>query len=83
MRDPKRIEITLSLLSELWESNADLRFNQLMYNLQSEFSFENDGKGQVTEISQEGIESIGYDLFYIEDDVFIQFLERKLTQQRR
>ncbi len=83
MRDQKRIEITLSLLRELWESNADLRFNQLVYNLQSEFSIENDGKGQVTEISQEGTESIGYDLFYIEDDVFIQFLERKLAQQRR
>lgn len=55
MRDPKRIEATLSLLKELWSNNADLRFNQLMYNnLQREFSLENDGKGQITEISQEG-----------------------------
>ncbi|MCS0160649.1 hypothetical protein [Vibrio alginolyticus] len=83
MRDPKRIETTLSLLKELWRYNADLRFNQLMYNLQREFSLENDGKGQITEISQEGIQHVGYDLFYIEDDIFIQFLERKLTQQQR
>ncbi len=81
MRDPKRIETTLSLLKELWSNNTDLRFNQLMYNLQREFSLENDGKGQITEISQEGIQLVGYDLFYIEDDIFIQFLERKLTQQ--
>ncbi|EGQ7663326.1 hypothetical protein [Vibrio parahaemolyticus] len=83
MRDPKRIETTLSLLKELWSNNTDLRFNQLMYNLQREFSLENDGKGQITEISQEGIQHVGYDLFYIEDDIFIQFLERKLTQQQR
>ncbi|ELA8173140.1 hypothetical protein ACE34Q_001840 [Vibrio alginolyticus] len=82
MRDPKRIETTLSLLKELWSNNTDLRFNQLMYNLQREFSLENDGKGQITEISQEGIQHVGYDLFYIEDDTFIQFLERKLTQQQ-
>ncbi|CDT77914.1 MULTISPECIES: hypothetical protein [Vibrio harveyi group] len=82
MRDPKRIETTLSLLKELWSNNTDLRFNQLMYNLQREFSLENDGKGQITEISQEGIQHVGYDLFYIEDDIFIQFLERKLTQQQ-
>ncbi|MHC6802812.1 hypothetical protein ACYTR9_21005, partial [Vibrio antiquarius] len=81
MRDPKRIETTLSLLKELWSNNTDLRFNQLIYNLQREFSLENDGKGQITEISQEGIQHVGYDLFYIEDDIFIQFLERKLTQQ--
>ncbi|EGQ8132272.1 hypothetical protein C4C99_RS20675 [Vibrio parahaemolyticus] len=83
MRDPKRIETTLLLLKELWGNNSDLRFNQLMYNLQREFSLENDGKGQITEISQEGIQHVGYDLFYIEDDIFIQFLERKLTQQQR
>ncbi|MBC5850650.1 hypothetical protein [Vibrio metschnikovii] len=84
MRDPKRIEATLSLLKELWSNNADLRFNQWMYNnLQREFSLENDGKGQITEISQEGIQHVGYDLFYIEDGIFIQFLERKLTQQQR
>lgn len=81
MRDPKRIETTLLLLKELWSNNTDLRFNQLIYNLQREFSLENDGKGQITEISQEGIQHVGYDLFYIEDDIFIQFLERKLTQQ--
>ncbi|ENO1771831.1 MULTISPECIES: DUF1040 family protein [Vibrio] len=81
MRDPKRIETTLSLLKEFWSNNTDLRFNQLIYNLQREFSLENDGKGQITEISQEGIQHVGYDLFYIEDDFFIQFLERKLTQQ--
>ncbi|ODW12906.1 hypothetical protein BBL81_04945 [Vibrio parahaemolyticus] len=81
MRAPKRIETTLSLLKELWSNNTDLRFNQLIYNLQREFSLENDGKGQIMEISQEGIQHVGYDLFYIEDDIFIQFLERKLTQQ--
>ncbi|ANB97527.1 hypothetical protein [Vibrio parahaemolyticus] len=83
MRDPKRIEITLLFLKELWGNNANLRFNQLMYNLQRECLLENDGKGQITEISQEGIQHVGYDLFYIEDDIFIQFLERKLTQKQR
>ncbi|ENP0848502.1 hypothetical protein ACM6XU_000724 [Vibrio parahaemolyticus] len=82
MRDPKRIETTLSLLKELWGNSTDLRFNQLVYNLQREFSLENDGKGQITEISQDGIQHVGYALFYIEDDIFIQFLERKITKQK-
>ena len=33
MRDPKRIEIILNLLKELWESSPDLRFLQLVENI--------------------------------------------------
>ena len=33
MRDPKRIEIILNLLKEVWESSPDLRFLQLVENI--------------------------------------------------
>ncbi len=82
LSDPKRIEIPLSLLSEIWVSIAQLTLRKLMSNRQRGFSFENEGKGQVTEISQTGIQRIGCVLFYIEGHVFIQFLETKLTQKR-
>ncbi|MBF9002712.1 DUF1040 family protein [Vibrio sp. NFV-1] len=38
MRDPKRIEELLTLLNQIWMRNPDLRFNQLIYDLQSGFS---------------------------------------------
>lgn len=38
MRDRKRIEPFLAELGELWEKNPDLRFGQLVANLQATIS---------------------------------------------
>lgn len=49
MRNPERIEELLELIKEIWCKNPDLRFNQLIYNLQYDYSQKNGGTGQVKE----------------------------------
>ncbi len=79
MRDPERKEELLGLIHALWEKDEDLRFNQLIYNLQCEFSLLNNGLGKVAEKTTDGFESIGFDLFSVEDDSFIEFLKQKVA----
>ncbi|MCC2618356.1 DUF1040 family protein [Aestuariibacter halophilus] len=79
MRDPNRIKQLLLLLEKLWQKDPDLRFNQLLYNLQYEFSKENDGIGQVKEVESDGFTRIGFDLFNLEDDAFLEYLQAKVS----
>ncbi|MBD7937614.1 hypothetical protein H9655_11320 [Cytobacillus sp. Sa5YUA1] len=83
-RDPGRIKRLLYLLQEIWESNPDMRFFQLIDLLKHEYSSENDGFGK-----REGfeIDSKGYkmpisniDLFYLEDKEFEEFLQAYINQ---
>jgi len=80
MRDPERIEEMIRLIKELWLRGPDLRFNQLLYNLQYEFSQLNDGAGQIKEIEADGFTRTGFDLFNIEDNKFMEFLESKVAE---
>ena len=82
MRDPARIEELLNLLKELWLFDPDLRFNQLIYNLQNEYSYQNSGLGQIKEVESDGYERIGYDFFSLEDDNFIEYLKTKVTHAK-
>ena len=68
MRNEKRIEKVMELLTDIWKSNPDLRFFQLLYILQSKFSRENNYVGQVVTTQ------IGYDFFEIEDSKIEEFL---------
>ena len=54
MRDPARIYPFLAKFAELWLTQPDLRFGQIVNNLQCE---------------------TGNDLFYIEDDRYLEELE--------
>jgi len=88
MRNPKRIIGVMSLLQILWEKHPDLRFNQLMHNLQHEFAKENDRLKVVWEKDEyRGIVSYQKyeiaDLFYIEDDKFESFLHKKIAETYR
>ena len=74
MRGPKRISECLGLIKEIWEKDPDLRFNQLIYNLQGGYSHENEGVGKVEEVIEKGFSKIGFDLFNLEDEQFIQYL---------
>ena len=74
MRDPKRIQEILDLINQIWLKDPDLRFNQLIYNLQSGYSHINYGIGKVTEQETDGFSREGYDLFNLEDDSFIEYL---------
>lgn len=54
MKDPKHIQELLELIKEIWLRDPDLRFNQLLYNLQYGYSYKNEGVGQVKEIGPDG-----------------------------
>lgn len=81
MRDPKRISECLDLIKQMWEKDPDLRFNQLIYNLQGSYSHENEGVGKVEEVIEKGHSIVGFDLFNLEDEQFIQFLRDKVAEK--
>lgn len=74
MRDPQRISELLALIQELWEKDADLRFNQLIYNLQYEYAKTHDNYGLVEQKVDKEVTKTAFDFFYLEDDDFIEFL---------
>ena len=82
MRDPVRIQKLLDLLKELWLKDPDLRFNQLIYNLQREYSFKNNNVGLVKEQEVDGFAREGFDLFNTEDDSFIDFIQGKISNDK-
>jgi hypothetical protein len=82
MRDPERIQILLDLIKELWLRDSDLRFNQLLYILQSEYSLKNNGIGLVKEPEIDGFAREGFDLFNTEDDSFINFIKMKISNDK-
>ena len=82
MRDPARIQDLLTLIDGYWLKYPDLRFNQLIYILQSEYANSKDGIGRIKEVSEDGFERIGFDLFNVEDDDFIEFLKKKTSSEK-
>lgn len=78
-REPERINRMLSLLREIWESNPDMRFFQLIDSIQHEYSSKNNqfGKQEGFELDSKGNKlPISYvDLFYLEDNNFEEFLQ--------
>lgn len=84
MRDPQRIKLILQNIERIWEKGPDLRFNQLVMNLQYEYAKEN-GSCMLELWSKESYprgahvyEKIDMpDLFHVEDDKFLEFLSRK------
>ena len=75
MRDPKRIQKILELINQIWMKDPDLRFQQLIYNLQSGYSHQNGGIGKIQEIEKDGFTRVGFDLFNVEDESFIEYLK--------
>lgn len=77
MRDPNRIKRILTLLQKIWEHQTDVRFNQLISNLQSLYSQENNsyGRREVYNKNFIDLEKTSYlDFFYLEDDKWEEFL---------
>ncbi|MEH7347131.1 hypothetical protein V7122_25175 [Bacillus sp. JJ1532] len=77
MRDPNRIKRILTLLQQIWEQQSDVRFNQLLSNLQSLYSQENNsfGRKEVYTKNFIDLEKTSYlDFFYLEDDKWEEFL---------
>lgn len=59
MRDPKRIDEIMNVLTDIWKDNSDFRFGQLMSNVLGEISQKN---------------SL-YDIFFPEDDKWLKWLQ--------
>jgi len=72
----------IDLIKKIWLRNPSLRFNQLLYNLQHDYSQKNDGVGQVKE-KVDGLEHIGFDFFNVEDSFFIEYLHSIVTKRGR
>ncbi|MCM3362983.1 MULTISPECIES: hypothetical protein [Niallia] len=78
-RDPERIKVMLDLIREIWKSNPDMRFFQLIDLFQHEYSSKNNGFGKRVgfELDSKKYEvPLTYiDLFFLEDkelEVFLQ-----------
>lgn len=82
MRGPERISEIIHLIERIWKAHPDLRFQQLMYILQSEFSKSNKDIGKIESVSDDGWTSIGFDFFNVEDNDFQEYLESSLDEGR-
>ncbi len=83
MRDSERIQELLNLIKEIWLQNPEIRFNQLIYNLQYSYSQQNDNLGQVKEVADDGFIRTGFDLFNVEDSSFIAYLQAMISQEEK
>lgn len=88
MRNPTRIGELLILIQLIWEKQPDTRFNQLVHNLQYEYARENNFLKTIWEKDEyRGIVSYQKyeiaDLFNVEDDKFITFLQKKLVDSHK
>lgn len=81
MRDPNRISEILRLVEEIWYENPDLRFNQLVYNLQSDYSRNHGGYGLIEEPDATGCTKTGFDFFNLEDEKFIEYLRFRVVKR--
>ncbi|MDK7667393.1 hypothetical protein [Cytobacillus oceanisediminis] len=83
MREKQRISRILTLFQEIWECQQDVRFNQLVSNLQYLYSEQHNEYGKRPVIIRDGINdvSIHYlDFFYLEDDEWEEFLKAYLQE---
>lgn len=80
MRPPERIDEILSLFKKTWKQSPDLRFMQLMYAMQSDYSERNNRVGRIEATEADGLLRVGYDLFHLEDDQFLDFLKNRLEE---
>lgn len=68
MRNPKRIYPIMQQIQTYWFANPDLRFGQLLENLQLKLKLE---------AAKEGIAT---DIFYLEDDKMSELLKKVLGE---
>lgn len=82
MRNPERIDIAMDALTKIWKRNPDLRFHQLIEALKTEYVEKNEAYEYVVKSFQEEYHNgnsfekavFHTDMFYLEDDKFIEFL---------
>ncbi|WP_141130640.1 hypothetical protein [Virgibacillus dokdonensis] len=87
IREIERINRIMSLIQRIWEEEPDIRFNQLISNLQYMYSSQNEGYGQRMMIekgsSGDETESSYLDFFYLEDKEWEAFLQKIVDDQKK
>ena len=80
MRPIERLDEISDLILKIWRYDPDQRYMQLVYNLQREYSYRNNGKGAIKEVESDGFTRTGYDLFNTEDTDIQEFLKLYLNE---
>lgn len=85
MRDFNRIGRVLELIYAIWEKQPDARFHQLIHNLSHEYCVNNEILQEFYKKEDNGFCTIYAkhpiaDLYNVEDEDFIKFLEMKLAK---
>ena len=87
MREKARIQRILSLIDVIWQQQPDVRFNQLISNLQHMYSAQNEGYGKRKMKEQDLLgeeDHASYlDFFYLEDIEWEAFLETIIAKEKR
>jgi len=86
MRDIERINRILELIKEIWLYDPDLRFLQMIGNIESRYSKDNSNIGLIEyEIEEKGAPfKYSYtDLFYLEDDKLEIYLIELLNEKKQ
>lgn len=83
-RNPERIDRTIELLFQVWKDQPDTRFFQLTHNLKHEYAQANGIEGNIEQLLDNSGRLVSIhsrrviDLYNLEDEEFIKFLETKL-----
>jgi len=80
MRPVERIDEITELINKIWHKIPDLRYMQLIYILQMEYSTKNGGIGKIEHLGNDNFTSTGYDLFNVEDTKLQKFLKQYLNE---
>jgi hypothetical protein len=85
-RNPERIDRTIELLLQVWKQQPDTRFFQLAHNLKYEYATANGIEGNIEQLLNNSGRLVSIqnrrviDLYNLEDEEFIKFLEAKLEE---
>jgi hypothetical protein len=86
MREKARIQRISALLETIWQQQPDVRFNQLISNLQYMYSAQHGGYGKrkmkEQDFSGKEVDSSYLDIFYLEDTEWEAFLESIVGKEK-
>jgi len=83
MRPIERIDEISDLVNKIWHKLPDMRYMQLIYILQMEYSEKNEGRGKINLVESDGFTKTGYDLFNAEDTNIQAFLKQYLYELQK
>ena len=87
MRDINRIDKITNIINEIWKLDPDLRFNQLVENLNYLYIQEKSFPAKEIWVYEESLKNFVYNgtdksIFYVEDDNYYDFLQSYLKKRK-